>query len=183
MEEERQRAFFERLREETLIRKDWVDRAQARLEQLAEHFLGDLSRLRGDVKELERDLTAELRAEQRTLLAEVEDRIHAAASEALSLLVSRGEARLRAVGRQAERDARNTTAEAAKTARFRIDLANRALEREMRIRSATERMEREMASRVRAAEQRLLDVLDRVAQAETRPQAPGGPGLSEEAPA
>jgi hypothetical protein len=109
MEEEVQHAIFERLREETLIRQDWINRAQARLDQLTERFLRDLYRLHGDLHELVRDLTG-----------------------------------------------------------LRIHLANRALEREMRIRSATERMELEMASRVLAVERRLLDRLERGAEAESR---------------
>jgi hypothetical protein len=124
VDEEPQRAFFERLREETLIRQDWVDRGQARLDHLTERFLRDLSRLHVDLHELIRDLTG-----------------------------------------------------------LRIHLANRALEREMRVRSAAERMEREMASRVLAAERRLLETLRRGAEAESGLRAQGGRGFSEEASA
>jgi hypothetical protein len=119
MEEEIQDAVLERIREENLIRQDWINRAQVRLDHLTDRFLRDLSRLHGDLHELIRDLTG-----------------------------------------------------------FRIHLANRALEREMRIRAATERMEREMASRVLAVERRLLENLERAgdgrAGGRTTDRTPGG---------
>jgi hypothetical protein len=117
MQDEVQHAFYERLRAETLIRQQWIDRAQAHLDELTERFLRDLSRLHGDLHDLVRDLTG-----------------------------------------------------------VRIHLANRALEREMRIRSATERLEREMASRVLAVERRLLERLERA------PEARAGGGTTHRTP-
>jgi hypothetical protein len=124
VEDELQRAVSERLREEILVRQDWVDRAQARMDQLTERFLRDLSRLHWDLHELVRDLTG-----------------------------------------------------------VRIHLANRALEREMRIMSATERIEREMASRVLAAERRLLEALRRGTEEGSGLRTQTRPGFSEEASA
>jgi hypothetical protein len=157
------RGSWERFEAEARIRQEAIDRAQTRLEALTERFLSDLSRLRGDMRELVGELSAGLRAEQARLILQLRERIRGIASGALDDSIDRAEDRLRAVSAEAERDARARIAEVAKTARFRLEMVERAQERERRIREATERVEREMAERVREAELRLLDALQRAA--------------------
>lgn len=140
-------------------RQEALDRARIRIEWASERFVADLTRLR-----------SELNSEREHLLRSVEEQARRAVQTAISTELKpalyHAEARLRSAGADVEQEAHARIAEAARTAQFRIEVADRAQERELRVRAATERAEREMAERVRAAEQRLLHLLEEAAAIE-----------------
>jgi hypothetical protein len=160
-----ERRLRERLAAQTRVSQAAVDRAQRRVEEVSDRFVTDLSRL-----------SAELSLERERLLDEVDRR----GRQAVERVAEEVEVLARdAITAQLEPPLRRAEArieEAAKTARFRIEAADRAQEREWMIRTATQRLEAESAERVREAEQRLLGVLDRLLEAERRLREADGAG-------
>jgi hypothetical protein len=157
--------LMERLEAQARTRQAAVDRAQRRVEEVSERFVADLSRLSAELRS-ERDRLVDAverrgRHAVERFAGELEGLARTAITEQLEPSLERAEARIE---------------EAAKTARFRIEAADRAQEREWMIRTATQRLEQESAERVREAEQRLLEVLDRLMEAERRLREEDGGG-------
>ena len=132
-----------------------------------------VERVHAQLREAGEQVVEESVAAQRSELAsDVEVLAARAISAGVEPVLVEAESRLRAAEAVAEQKARDRIEEVAKTAQFRIAAADRAQERELRIREASERAERAMERRVRAAEQRLVDLLETAATVERGP-APG----------
>ena len=167
-----------RRQERKLARQERDRRIRAAEERLAGIARGLQTEAERTVKQAEAELREvgdrvvreSVAAQRSELAADVEALAMRAISAGFEPVLVDAEARIRVVENAAEREARERIEEAAKTAQFRIESADRAQERELRIRAAAERAERAMARRVWAAEQRLVDLLERAAAVERGPE-------------
>ena len=153
--------------------------AEDRLAEIAEGLQAEAERTvedaKAQIREAAEQVVSDSVAAQRSELAtDLDGFARQAISKQLQPAVDDAQTRLRVGEAAAEQEARDRIAEAARTAAFRIEAADRAQERELRIRAAAERAERRMERRVRAAEQRLLDLFERAAAIEGSVGALGG---------